>query len=192
MTDVRTDLADRVATLERRLRIAVGAVVMSSGVTLVAVVGSVGSQAMATPAVDRRSEVIDVLRVRALDVVDQNGITRIKLASPLPAPIINGEPKKSRGGAPGDTMSGMLLFDAAGAERSGYATVDQGYSNVLLTLDDKRSEQHAMFITEPDGGTTLRLFNRDSKDRVDVAIDKNGPYISMIRGGTEIYRQPKR
>jgi len=42
-------------------------------------------------------------------------------------------------------MSGMLLFDAEGVERSGYATVDHGYSNVLLTWDNK-NKQHAMLI----------------------------------------------
>lgn len=74
-------------------------------------------------------------------------------------------------------------------ERSGYATVDSGYSNVMLTLDDK-NKQHALFIAEPTGATTLRLFNADTQDRVDVAVNANGPSISMVRRGKEIYRFP--
>ncbi|MEJ8631113.1 hypothetical protein P0F65_17300 [Sphingomonas sp. I4] len=130
-----------------------------------------------------------MLTVRELNIVDPNGITRVKIGSPLPHAVVNGKQNTSRGGRPEDTMSGILLFDAEGQERSGYATVDHGYSNVLLTLDDK-TRQHAMFIAEPTGATTLRLFNADTKDRVDVGINKDGPSISMIRRGKEIYRFP--
>lgn len=191
MPDVEADLTLRVAHLERRLRIAFIAAAVSSAFGVLAIVGAVGNRAIAAPAAKPNPEVLDVLRVHQLDVVDRNGVTRVKLASPLPAPILDGRQKKTRGGRPEDTMSGMLLFDAEGVERSGYATVDRGYSNVLLTLDDKH-RQHAMFIAEPTGATTLRLFNADTKDRIDVAIDKDGPSISMVRRGEEIYRYPSR
>ena len=48
-----------------------------------------------------------------------------------------------------------------------------------------------MFIAEPTGATTLRLFNADTKDRVDIAIDKDGPSISMIHRGKKIFRVPE-
>lgn len=190
MPDVEADLTLRVAHLERKLRIAFVAAAVSSAFGALAVIGAVGNRASAAPAAKSNFQTVDVLRVRELDVVDPNGITRVKLAAPLPAPIIDGK-QKTRGGPPGDTMSGMLLFDAEGIERSGYATVDQGYSNVLLTLDDKH-KQHAMFIAEPTGATTLRLFNAETQDRIDVAVDKDGPSISMMRRGKEIYRHPSR
>jgi len=47
-----------------------------------------------------------------------------------------------------------------------------------------------MFIAEPTGATMLHLFNADTQDRVDVAIDKDGPSLLMIRRGKEIYRIP--
>tara|TARA_B100000678_G_scaffold164545_1_gene137387 strand:- start:661 stop:1239 length:579 start_codon:yes stop_codon:yes gene_type:complete len=184
MNDTDLHLAERVTKLERQLRIAVVAAIVGVGTGAAAMAGGFSSQATAAAP----KSVIDHLRVRQLDIVDAKGTTRVKLAAPLPAPIINGE-TKTRGGDARNTMSGLLLFDADGIERSGYATVDRGYANVLLTLDSP-NEQHAMFIAEPNGATTLRLFNRDSNDRVDVAIDKRGPSISMIRHGKQIYRQP--
>lgn len=189
MFNAGEDLAVRVAQLESKLRIATITATVGSALGVVAIFGAIGSRAIAAPAAKQNPRMMDVLRVRELDVVDKNGITRVKLASPLPTATIDGKQNKTRGGRPEDTISGMLLFDAEGVERSGYATVDNGYSNVLLTLDDKK-RQHAMFIAEPTGATTLRLFNADTQDRVDVAIDKDGPSISMVRRGKEIYRQP--
>jgi hypothetical protein len=191
MAKAEADLTSRVARLERRLRIAA----VTAGASLIlgalAFFGMAEGRATAAPAAGPSSRVMEALRVRELDIVDGNGVTRVKLAAPLPAPVIDGQQKKTRGGGPAGTMSGMLLFDAQGVERSGYATVDNGYSNVLLTLDDKR-RQHAMFIAEPAGATTLRLFNGDTRDRIDVAIGRGGPSITMVQRGKEIYRQPAR
>lgn len=189
MNSADSDLDRRIARLERKYRLAFITAAISSACGMLAIAGAVGSRAVAAPTAQAEPKVIDVLRVRELNVVDNNGVTRVKIGAPLPHAVVNGKQNKTRGGRPEDTMSGILLFDAEGAERSGYATVDHGYSNVLLTLDDK-NKQHAMFIAEPTGATTLRLFNADTKDRVDVAISKEGPSISMIRRGKEIYRFP--
>ncbi|WP_375380161.1 hypothetical protein [uncultured Sphingomonas sp.] len=189
MNAADSDLDHRIARLERNYRVALIAAAISAACGILAIVGSVEGRAFAATTAQPEPKVIDVLRVRELNVVDNNGITRVKIGAPLPHAIVNGNQNKTRGGRPEDTMSGILLFDAEGVERSGYATVDHGYSNVLLTLDDK-NKQHAMFIAEPTGATTLRLFNADTKDRVDVAISKDGPAISMMRRGKEIYRLP--
>ena len=189
MPDADAHLILRVARLERTLRIALVVAAIGAAFGILAMAGAVGNRADAATATTPPPQVMDVLRVRELNVVDGNGVTRVKLGAPLPHAVVDGQLNKTRGGRPEDTMSGMLLFDAEGVERSGYATVDHGYSNVLLTLDDKH-RQHAMFIAEPTGATTLRLFNADTKDRVDVAVAKDGPSISMIRRGKEIYRFP--
>src|SRR5205085_2415150 len=151
------DLEWRVARLERRLRFAIVTAAACLLIPGVAIFGTFRGSAAAAPAAGPTARVLDAIRVRELDIVDANGVTRVRLGAPLPAPIIDGQ-QRTRGGGPAGTMSGMLLFDAQGVERSGYATVDNGYSNVLLTLDDKH-RQHAMFIAEPEGATTLRLFN---------------------------------
>jgi hypothetical protein len=189
MAEVETELSLRVARLERSLRIAMIVAILSFCFGMLTVFGVTGGSAAAAPIASPYAKVMNALKVHELDIVDRNGVTRVKLAAPLPAPIVDGEQRKTRGGGLAGAMSGILLFDAEGVERSGYATVDSGYSNVLLTLDDKR-QQHAMFIAEPTGATTLRLFNTNTKDRVDVAIDSDGPSISMVRRGKEIYRQP--
>jgi len=165
------------------------AAVITSACGILAIVGAAGSRAVAATTTQSDSKIADVLRVRELNVVDGNGVTRVKIGAPVAHAIVNGQQNRSRGGRPEDTISGILLFDVEGVERSGYATVDHGYSNVMLTLDDK-NRQHAMFIAEPTGATTLRLFNADTKDRVDVAIDEDGPSISMVRREKEIYRFP--
>lgn len=188
MSVADADLNRRVVRLKRNCRIAIITAAIISASAILAVVGTVGSHAVAAMTPQQGAEIVDVLRVRELNVVDKNGVTRVKIGAPLPNAVIDGKPL-TRGGRGDDTISGMLLFDAEGVERSGYATVDHGYSNVILTLDDKH-KQHAMFIAEPNGATTLRLFNASTKDRVDVAIDEDGPSISMIRRGKEIYRSP--
>ena len=189
MSVIDADLDHRVARLERKYRIAFITAAITSVCGVLAIAGAVGSRAGAATTTQPDDKITDVLRVRELNVVDKNGVTRVKIGAPLAHAIVNGQQNRSRGGRPEDTISGILLFDAGGVERSGYATVDHGYSNVMLTLDDK-NKQHAMFIAEPTGATTLRLFNADTKDRVDVAIDKDGPSISMVRRGKEIYRFP--
>jgi len=183
------DLDERIARLERRYRLALLTALASTACAAFAVVGAIGGRAIAAAPAQPDTKVMDTLSVRELRVVDDKGVTRVKIGAPLAHAVIDGHQNQSRGGRPEDTMSGILLYDAEGVERSGYATVDRGYSNVLLTLDDKH-KQHAMFIAEPTGATTLRLFNADTQDRVDVAIDKDGPSISMIRRGKEIYRFP--
>ena len=191
MPDADADLIERVAQLERRFRIALATAVICLASGVLALFGAISAGAAAAPVVTTNAQISDVLRVRELNIVDAKGVTRVKIGSPLPTAVVNGQRNKTRGGRPEDTMSGMLLFDAEGVERSGYATVDHGYPNVLLTLDDKE-KQHAMFIAEPTGATTLRLFNADTKDRIDVAIDKDGPSISMVRRGKETFRLPSK
>ncbi len=183
------DLGQRVARLERKYRIAFMTAAITSICSVLTIAGAAESRAGAAATTRQDREVTDVLRVRELNVVDEKGVTRVKIGAPLAHAVVDGRPNKSRGGRPEDTISGILLYDAEGNERSGYATVDRGYSNVMLTLDDQK-KQHAMFIAEPTGATTLRLFNSDTKDRVDVAINKDGPYIAMVKQGKEIYRFP--
>lgn len=187
MHDSDAMIAQRMARLERRLRIAQCTAVLGVAFGLFSGISTINGQAVASSAKLSISKVPDVLTVRQLNIVDANGTTRVKIGSPLPTAVVDGKKLRSRGGRPQDSMSGILLFDATGQERSGYATVDRGYSNVLLTLDDENGRQHAMFIAEPGGATTLRLFNADTKDRVDVGIREDGPLISMVRDGKPFY-----
>lgn len=96
-----------------------------------------------------------ILKVRGLVVIDGSGVERVRIQAPLPDPLVLGK-RFPRGGA----VSGILLFDAEGNERSGYVTSD-GYPNVFFTLDSL-ARQHVLFITEPQGDPTLRLWDGTS------------------------------
>lgn len=71
----------------------------------------------------------DTLRLRQLSIVDANGVERVRIGAPLPEPLMLGK-RVPRDGS----LSGILLFDAEGTERTGYATGDS-YPNVIFTLD---------------------------------------------------------
>lgn len=84
-------------------------------------VGAIGPRSVEAAVADPSNEIQDVLRVRGLDVVDENGITRVKIGAPLSHAVVDGQQNQSRGGRPEDTISGILLFDAEGAERLRYS-----------------------------------------------------------------------
>lgn len=126
-------LPARIEALERanrRLTGAVGALVLALGVA----------------AVTAASQVEPKLRVSELEVVDGRGVVRARLAGDVPDPVIQGRliRRDSR-------MSGLILCDHTGQERSGYVTEDRS-SNVLLTLDS-RHKQSALFVADSAGST---------------------------------------
>lgn len=124
----------------------------------------------------------DVLRVRHISVVDANGIERVHIGAPVPEPLILGK-RLARGG----TVSGVILYDAEGNERSGYVTADD-YPNVFFTLDSLVG-QHVLFISEPQGETTLRLWNRHGLAQ--LASTNDGGSIVLKKEGKTIFQQPE-
>jgi hypothetical protein len=125
-----------------------------------------------------------VLKVRGLVVVDSLGVERVIIGSPLPDPTFHGY-RFPRGGEEGG-ISGILLFDSEGQERSGYVT-DDYYGNVFLTLDSK-TQQSALFIANPEGPSALQLWGRNgnkisfltSDDDIEVLTIKNGKIVKLI------------
>jgi len=122
-----------------------------------------------------------VLRVRGLIVVDANGVERIWIGAPLPPPMFAGR----RFARQGD-ISGILLMDPDGTERSGYFTADVG-GEVALTLDNI-AEQAALFMANPSTGTHLTLWDADRNSvRLEVL---NGASITARRQGTLVGTLP--
>src|SRR5437764_8183326 len=122
--DERIEQLERtVARMQGRERVVVviGMIVVAATVVAITL-----PRAIAKPA---GGEVRDMLRVRQLSIIDANGVERVRIGAPVPEPIILGK-RTGRGGA----MSGIILYDAEGNERSGYVTADD-YPNVLFTLD---------------------------------------------------------
>jgi hypothetical protein len=124
-----------------------------------------------------------VLRVRGLSVVDGNGVERVRIQAPLPDPLVLGK-RFSRGGA----VSGILLSDDEGNERSGYVT-SEGYPNVFFTLDSL-ARQHVLFVTEPQGDPTLRLW--DGANTVTLSAGSDGPALGLRTGEKFLLQVPAR
>jgi hypothetical protein len=121
------------------------------------------------------------LRVRELAVVDERGTERVLIAAPLPDPMIAGKRHK-RGGA----VSGIIIADASGTERGGYATGDD-YANAILTLDGQ-GFQTVLLLAEPDGSTMFRIWNAD-KGSVTMGVYDN-PFLNVKQKGKTLFLAP--
>ncbi len=124
----------------------------------------------------------DILRVRGLVVVDENGTERVWIGAPLPEPLILGK-RFPRGG----NVSGVMLYDDEGNERGGYVTSDD-FPNVFFTLDSL-GKQHVLFLAEPQGDTALWIWNGENAFRLNVGEEGAGLKISS--GGGTIFEVPK-
>lgn len=124
-----------------------------------------------------------VLKVRGLVVVDPTGMERVVIGAPLPEPIILGKrfPRGPRGGG----ISGILLYDAEGNERSGYVT-DDNYPNVFFTLD-ALGQQKALFLTEPQGATSLWIWAND-KNKFELTTSDDATSLKVLSNGKNIIR----
>lgn len=125
-----------------------------------------------------------ILRVRGLIVVDENGTERVQIGAPLPDPLGLGKRTKRQG-----AVSGILLMDAEGNERSGYVTSDVS-SEVLLTLDNI-GEQAALFAANPHTGAYFVI--RDSDNNNSVSLEANGknPAIRLYGQGKTLFQAPE-
>lgn len=122
-----TSLVQRTQSLERRLRVMTRVMI---GLFLVMLLGAL--TAFSAKSAGRRSleaSADSVLTLRALSIVDARGVERVRLAAPLPDPIMLGR-RFDRG----EAVSGMLIFDSEGNERGGYITDES--RNAALTLDE--------------------------------------------------------
>lgn len=118
------------------------------------------------------------LRVREITVVDEHGIERVKIAAPLPDPITLGKRSKRD-----DSMAGILIYDARGNERGGYAT-DNSVGNAFLTLDSDQM-QAVTLVAYPGGGAELGV-NNEKKDAVALSAVNDGPKVKVVRGGVTV------
>lgn len=170
------DSLDRLKLRFRRLTWALTASVAALGLAIIAL-AAVGLR----PKIS--SPTGGILIVRGLVVVDGNGVERVRIQAPLPDPLVLGK-RFPRGGA----VSGILLSDAEGNERSGYVTSD-GYPNVFFTLDSL-ARQHVLFITEPQGEPTLRLW--DGASVASLSAGSDGPGLKLTAGEKTLLEIPAR
>lgn len=122
------------------------------------------------------------LRVSELVVVDAEGVERVRISGDLPDAVVDG-----RRLVRGEKAAGVILYDGAGRERSGYATFEPS-GNVLLTLDNRQSQQNALFVAGPDNAAALRLWQ--GQDAIDLRTDEAGPRVTVVQDGLVQHQTP--
>jgi hypothetical protein len=177
---MRSDLAIRLAACERsnrRLTRLVAAQAVGAGAILVALAVS-----CATPEQAGVEEPTPrPLRVSELEVVDPDGVVRVRIGGDLPDAIIDGK------GVPrGEAAAGVLLYDATGQERGGYVTWAPS-GNVGLTLDTRHG-QVALLAADPEAGSTVSL--RHELDGIEMRSDPDGSRITAVREGQVVFQEP--
>jgi hypothetical protein len=167
-------LEKRTRKLERRLRLSVFGWLLTIGLMVVSS-ATWKSQAQQTTAPIS-------LRVSELVVVDSKGVERVRIAGDLPDALIGGK-RVPRG----QQAAGVVLYDAAGGERSGYVTFEPS-GNVGLTLDSRR-EQLVSFIAAPDDAASM-LQLRSGKDLIELRSDDEGSRLTAVKAGQVISQEP--
>jgi len=123
------------------------------------------------------------LTVSELNVVDPNGIVRVRIGGDLPDAVINGK-RVPRG----QKAAGVLLYDDTGQERGGYVTFSPG-RQVALTLDNRTTGQTATLIAGAEGGSALNLTY--GNDLVELRVDdETGPSIHAVRAKQVAFHVP--
>ena len=166
-------LEERARKLERRWRLSACAWLLTFGVAGVSAwTWREGAQQPAAPA---------ALRVSELVVVDPKGVERVRIGGDLPDALIGGK-RVPRG----EKAAGVLLYDGAGQERSGYVTFEPS-GNVGLTLDTRRG-QVALFVAGPDSGSALQLWH--GRDLVELRSDQDGSRLTAAKAGQVVAQHP--
>jgi hypothetical protein len=161
---------ERMERLERKMRVMF---LMFVAVVMAVVVVSVKAQSGAR----------DVLRVRRLTIVDENGTDRIVLGAPLPDPVVNGRSVKRSG-----AVSGLAVLDAKGNERAGFATADSS-GEVFIGLDSETG-QEVLFLANPKGGSHLSIFD-SNRNLVRIGVLEGKPTLLVRQKGETIFEQPE-
>lgn len=126
----------------------------------------------------------DTLTLRRLEIVDAKGTPRVILASPVPVPTRFGKPGRRDG-----PMSGILIADATGTERGGYATSDGQDANALLTLD-AQGKQTFLMLAEPTGNTLFRIWNADKGSLV-MGVSDSAPFLNVRQKDHVFFSAPE-
>lgn len=94
------------------------------------------------------------LTARRIDIVDENGVIRMTLAAPTPAPIVDGIQYKRT-----FPVSGLLLYDQSGSERGGFAIADVEGTSTVLAQDHANTDAIGWRVS-PDGSVKFLINER--------------------------------
>ena len=163
------DPIQRIKRLERRVSVLAACLVLT--VAAFAIIGL-----RAQPAVTEN------LRVRQITVVDAKGTERLWIGAPVPNPIFQGK-RVSRSGP----VSGVVLLDANGNERSGYVTSDLS-GEVFLSLDSEKA-QEALFLVNAGGGGHVSIYDVN-RNQARIGVLDGRPTLVLREKGQVAFEQP--
>jgi hypothetical protein len=103
------------------------------------------------------------LRVRTLEIVDSNGLARMRLGAPLPGPVMGGKPSPRRSPA-----NGIQINNAKGDEMGGLAMLDDG--SLILCFDTRNGEATCMYVL-PSGERGFSVSDDHGKDRALMTLN---------------------
>ncbi|HEX8692880.1 MAG TPA: hypothetical protein VF746_10700 [Longimicrobium sp.] len=177
-----TDLRDAVAALQRRSRrLSRCTALLAAGWLLTTATRALHPSSAEASAGGRTAA--EVLRVRELVVVDAAGTPRVRIAAPLPDPIMMGR-RFNRG----DPVSGILIYDAEGNERGGYVTGDNS-RGAALTLDEIM--RAAIHLGVGDRGESHLTFSTGMGGYAALGVNaEQDAYLRLERGGRAVVRLP--
>ena len=136
-----------------------------------------------------RSQLVQKIRVRELDIVDEKGRERIVIAAPLPEPLVDGKV-----GHRVRPISAAVQFKAAnGNEQGGIAMSDDG--TMLVGIDDERGHERAHLYYIPKRGSGVALTGENGTQLAMLSIPSGGadPTLSITdKAGKVILQLPSR
>ena len=122
-----------------------------------------------------------IMHVRGLIVEDATGHERVRLGAPLPDPLIRNRRVKRQG-----VLSGILLTDATGTERSGYATEEEG--EAFLTLDSQHGQEMTL-LSNPGGGVNFDISDPKGNEAA-ITVFPDGPKLKMKKAKQLVVKLP--
>lgn len=123
---------------------------------------------------EEQAGVADLIRARRIELVDEAGSTRVRLASPLPNPVVGGVEFERTNPA-----HGLQLISAQGSELGGIGVLDMPGGQVRLFALDYDTAEAAGF----------HVFNGESRFIVaappaaDAEVGESGPMIATLGMG---------
>lgn len=159
------EMSRRFEVLERRLR--------RTQATLLVVLFVAGCAGMAALAPRRAEPTTPEVRTKRLVVVDDKDVARVVIGQDP-----EDGPRRSR-------AVGMTVHDKTGAERGGFATMDDG--SVVLAMDAPTGVGSPMrdrlgMVVWPDGSSYLMLIDNQTRGVVKLVSDGKG------EGGPQVFK----
>lgn len=99
------------------------------------------------------------LTARRIDIVDENGVIRMTLAAPTPAPILDGIQYKRT-----FPVSGLVMYDKNGSERGGFGVADVEGTATVLAQDHANADAIGWRVS-PDGSVSFLINERPPMQR---------------------------